>query len=163
VVHEQRHLATGIQSIQLSVSTAHGPKLAAGATVMRMYLTIVLSILMVSCSAKSSVPVAAVEIHAQAIDQHKVLEAIQNFGRSNGFEVLQGTLQKQHRLVLQVDLKRDGKILVTADNFMRPEVLEIVFYADSPGAEWQTTKNSLMREIGEVIDGRGRIVEVPKK
>jgi hypothetical protein len=122
----------------------------------------VLSLLMTRCSAQSYNPVSQVDIHASAEDQAKIVAATKAFGERQAFEVSSGdSLVKDNRRVLQVDLKRDDGVMITLDNFLRADALQVSFFAKKPAADWHLAKEAWLQDVRAALGNRGEIVEVP--
>ena len=128
----------------------------------RIVIAVMLSLAMSSCSSKSFNSVARIDIRASDVDQAKVIKTIKKFASREGFKIFAGhDMPKQGRFVSQLDLRRADGVVVSASNFMKADTLQIFFYAEKPGADWQSVKVALQRELAAALDGRGKIVEVP--
>jgi hypothetical protein len=136
--------------------------MAKGAAMMRTVLFILMSMVMWSCSAKGSPPVARLDIRVTDQDQPRVFDVVKEFGSREGFKVLSGDdLPKQGRFVSQVTIERSDGVVVHVDNFMRADTLWMFFYAEKPEGDWKSVKAALERKIAAVLNGRGTIVDVP--
>lgn len=129
---------------------------------MRILRGMLLTLFMTSCSGQNYNPEARIEIRASVEDRPKVINALKSFGQRNQFEVVTSDgMPNQGRFVSQVLLKRADGVMITMDNFAKPDVFEIFFYAKESDVDWESVKDAWLREISSQVGHRGDVVEVP--
>lgn len=102
-----------------------------------------------------------VNIHASHEVQVKVIDAIKQFGKRNGFKVdASNNLPREGRQVMQVLLTRPDGVMVVTDNFMNADVLDTGFYAEKPGEGWREVKEKWLAEMRTVVGNQGNVVDV---